>query len=68
MALWLQLLFSDNLDRYGVYALVFFVLVNACHALVSAHPRRSQEIPVGGMGSSGHGQRSATDTQYAETM
>ena len=28
MALWLQLLFSDNLIRYGVYALVFFVLVN----------------------------------------
>ena len=49
MALWLQLLFSDNLIRYGVYALVFFVLVNEvehwpCHALVSAHPCRSQEI------------------------
>ena len=46
--------FLYNLIKYGVYALVFFVLVHEvehwpCHALVSAHPRRSQEIPVGGM-------------------
>ena len=27
MALWLQSLFSDKLIRYGVYALVFFVLI-----------------------------------------
>ena len=27
MALWLKSLFSDKLIRYGVYALVFFVLI-----------------------------------------
>ena len=27
MTLWLQSLFSDKLIRYGVYALVFFVLI-----------------------------------------
>ena len=28
----------------------------------------SGDMSVGGMGSSAHGQRSATDTQHAETM